>query len=918
MQSGTGEPTAQADIGGTAFDGGEGSAEELLPDRVGRFEIVGELGRGAMGVVYEGRDADLDRKVAVKLLRGRSEGQDVQRARLIREAQALARLSHPNVVQVYEVGVFGDRIFIAMELVTGRTLRSWLARERPDWRAIVAVLVKAGRGLHAAHRVGLVHRDFKPENVHVDEDGRVRVLDFGLARTTGDGAVEPGVSVETDAEGSLGRATLTRSGVMMGTPAYMSPEQFAGKPADPRSDQFGFCIVAWEALWGERPFGTGSPATLARAVRAGRLRPPPSDPAVPARLRRVLERGLSGVPARRFASMEDLLAALEGAGSAPLGRFVVGPALAAAVAGAFVLAGPRGGSEADPCAGVDADLDAVWNAEARARLDGAFRATGVHFAGPTVERVTAALDAYAEAWRAARVDACVAARVHREQSDEVAALRIGCLEGRRVGLQSMVDALAAADAATVEQAVRAVETLRPIEPCADAARLLSSGTAPDDPALAAEVERLEHRLERARAVGHAGRYAEALAGVEEVGRDAQAIEWLPLHARIAQQAGGWHVQLGNLEAGREHHARAYALALEADDLDTAAEAATATTHLLGYALQRYDEALAWSKSARALARRIGPGSLAETMALDATGSVLFRRGEYEAALPLFSEALDIASELDGDHRETIAGSLNNLAAVHHYLGRRDLAREQMQRSVEIATERLGPNHPDLGLKVQNLATFALYVHDLPAARRDFRRAHDLAVSGRGPDNPDGAVALAALAALDVDEGRLDAAAPALERALASLRAGRGERHVDVAAPMTSLGRIDAARGHLAQGRARIQEALAIAEAGVGPEHPLVAAPLEGLADLLLVEPHADPARALALAERAVQIRERRSPASPFLARARLLLARAALATGDPSRARHEVDAALAYLRTNDRMASERERAEAFRDVLGDR
>jgi tRNA A-37 threonylcarbamoyl transferase component Bud32 len=275
--------------------------------KVGRYEVLAELGTGGMGVVYRARDPELDREVAIKLLRptGTRHDPDTSRARLMREARAMARLSHPNVLTVHEVGTFEDQVFVAMEYVEGQTLADWLGETERAWDEIVQRFCAAGLGLIAAHEKGIVHRDFKPENVMVSDDARVLVLDFGLARSSEDGA-EPAEVV--DLEGIDPSLTLT--GALVGTPAYMAPELYAGRSADARSDQFAFCVALWEAVYRQRPFTGNSLPALAQSVMDGELREPIGVAPRPAWLRRALERGLSVDPDDRFATMVELVATL--------------------------------------------------------------------------------------------------------------------------------------------------------------------------------------------------------------------------------------------------------------------------------------------------------------------------------------------------------------------------------------------------------------------------------------------------------------------------------------------------------------------------------------------------------------------------------------------------------------------------------
>jgi tRNA A-37 threonylcarbamoyl transferase component Bud32 len=273
-------------------DSPPGSTPTLMPGTtVGdEFRVEGVIGAGGMGVVYKARHVKLDRLVAIKLQRTHRE----DTARLEREARAMARLSHPHVVAVYDVGTWGNDVYIAMEYVDGLSARKWL-RERPrPWREKLEMLLQAGEGLRAAHEVGLVHRDFKPDNVLVGRDGRARVADFGLARALG-------------AQGDLG-PDLTTTGSFPGTPAYMAPEQFSG-PVDGRADLFAFCVVLFEALYGMRPFAGNNLGELLYNVTAGRIQSPPARD-VPRALHRVVLSGLASDPARRPANMAVLLGEL--------------------------------------------------------------------------------------------------------------------------------------------------------------------------------------------------------------------------------------------------------------------------------------------------------------------------------------------------------------------------------------------------------------------------------------------------------------------------------------------------------------------------------------------------------------------------------------------------------------------------------
>jgi hypothetical protein len=323
-------------------------SELAAGSRVGRYLVDRPIGRGGMGIVYRARDPALNRAVAVKLLmaRGISPAERERlRARLLQEAQAMARLSHPEVMPVYDVGAFGEQLFVAMECVDGETLRQWRAAAHRSLAEVLGVYERAGSGLAAAHEAGLVHRDFKPDNVLVGRDGRVRVTDFGLARVphAAPAVVQPGADGADTAQ-----LALTRTGTLLGTPAYMAPEQLRGGVADARSDVFSFCVALYEALYGERPFEGNNLAALRTAIEGGAVRSPPIITPVPRWLRTVLLRGLKATPDERFPSMRALLNALRNARASArhrLARAASAGAIAIAALGGFAILHGAGRAE---------------------------------------------------------------------------------------------------------------------------------------------------------------------------------------------------------------------------------------------------------------------------------------------------------------------------------------------------------------------------------------------------------------------------------------------------------------------------------------------------------------------------------------------------------------------------------------------
>jgi len=322
---------------------------------IGRYQIERELGAGGMGVVHVAFDPDLERRVALKVLRAQTGGDAAKR--LQREARAMARLSHPNVVTVHEVGTAGGRDYVAMELIDGGSLAEWLRANEHAPHQIIHAFLDAGRGLAAAHHAGIVHRDFKPHNVLRSHEGRVAVTDFGLAREASSGA-DPLAETSRSGSSQSVLSGLTASGSLLGTPAYMAPEQWSGGEVTPATDQFGYCVALWEALSGERPYSGQTADELKDQVAAG----PQAldDSKIPRRVRGILRRGLDPDPSKRWRSMDELLLRLARAERKPWMVFAaIGAALIAAGVLVFVLGGKQSASAA--CASPALDPDLVWS-----------------------------------------------------------------------------------------------------------------------------------------------------------------------------------------------------------------------------------------------------------------------------------------------------------------------------------------------------------------------------------------------------------------------------------------------------------------------------------------------------------------------------------------------------------------------------
>jgi len=453
--SGDAPAAADANVGESDLEGAATAAAEAMArsdaprlkkgDSVGRLTVLESLGEGAFGIVLAAYDPELDRKVALKVLRTLGFGSayaERARVRLLREARAMARLSHPNVVTVHDVGTVQNHVYLAMEYVAGGTLAEWLAEQTRSWREILDVFRDAGRGLAAAHEAGFAHRDFKPANVLIDARGRARVADFGLV-SAGAETLEGDLLEDSGPSDSSLYSTLTRTGDIIGTPIYMAPEQHRGEEADASADQFAFCVALYQALYGRRPFAGDNYKDLVRTVLDGNVAEPPGDADVPEWIRAIVERGLSAAKGDRYPSMEALLADLErDPVAARRKRFTIAgvAAVIVALAAGLVFALMRSGGDAeDPCADTAERLVRVWDDDVKKKVREAFVATGRWHAVDTYGRVEKVLDEYAGAWVERQTEACEATRKRGEAADQLAYLRMVCLSQRLDELGDLVD-----------------------------------------------------------------------------------------------------------------------------------------------------------------------------------------------------------------------------------------------------------------------------------------------------------------------------------------------------------------------------------------------------------------------------------------------------------------------------------------------
>ncbi len=676
----------------------EGTTSARLPPRVDaptleRYDVLSFVGQGGMGTVYAAYDPRLERKVAVKLLRGASDDPR-QRARLVREAKTLARLSHPNVVTVHDVWDVEGELYIAMEFVQGQDLAQWQRQQR-TWQQVRDVYLQAGEGLAAVHDAGLVYRDFKPANVmRRDEDGVVKLLDFGLARTEVEGItnLQARSATETTSTGGTtgptgpGAQTLTRPGTVVGTPAYMAPEQLEGLPADARSDQYSFAVSLSEALYGVRPRTRWHRELETRAGAAPREspEPPPHAPHVPAWVHRVVQRGLASNPRDRFPSMRSLLRALRRDPAAQRRRLLaVAGVVSVAITGVMLVAEPP-----TPCV----PDNAVWSTGQQQAVQAGVHRAGGATAADTWRLLEPRLDGRARELWTTRQEAC-----QRHQRGLVPephyAQHVACLDRSEAALSELVGLLGRADASAVANANRAALQLPSPSSCTNVDASLSDEPEPTDPPLATRVAELRIELARANTEESVGLYDQAVARADAVVQEAARLGYRPLHAEALVQRGSARMQLGQPQAAADlDEALWSSLAIKQRRVAAEAAAKRVFVHADPQGSPRdVTEAIAL---ARSLVEGVGSAQWRTHWALsNNVGIVLALGSQYREALAAYDEALSQIPPDDDAGRFERATTLMNMVFAQQQIGRLELARVTGRRAIEDIEAVVGPAHP---------------------------------------------------------------------------------------------------------------------------------------------------------------------------------------------------------------------------------
>ncbi len=809
--------------------------------QVGRFLVLGPLGAGGMGDVFEAYDPRLERKIALKVIRG--QGQPF-RLRLLQEARALARLSHPNVISVYEAEAEDDHLFIAMELVRGVNLRQWLLRQEPTKRSIARVFAEAGRGLHAAHLAGMTHGDFKPENVMIGDDGRVLVADFGLARTEDFSEESSSTNV-----GDAALSTHTRQG---GTPAYMAPEVAAGKSGTPKSDQFSFCISLYEALTGSRPSPLDGELEVALPT------------AVPAALSRALHSGLASSTADRSGNMSVLISALEQfSGDRRRNRRILGGTLALGLAlgsiGALGLFDGSSSQQPSLCESGSGLFAKVWNDSIAAKVEERFNASGRKHASDTSTYLHKHIDQYREHWLDAYKNTCEATHVRGDQSAELLDQKMSCLGDRLVSLDALAKQWStSATPQAVDRALTAVAELPALALCNDPHEVAVRYPA-QTKELADSNKALHRQLAKADALYASGQTTQAMQLATDVAEEAKLTKPLGIRIAALKRLAELNSEIDQPRA-RQHWQRVLEEASVGGMPWAAADAAIA----LYLHRAQYEDDMVGAAAMRPIIQSIVDLSgRATTRAYywANVGNVKLTDRKEADAIPFLQQAIEVyESEIAKNGSDRILMVLArgktslSLARAHSHLGQFETATKAMNAAQHAYEEVYPSTHPGMSYLLRENAALharqgkreeavvllkeALSLLDFPE-----KSTHHLTASLQGQ-----------LGEVLISLGRAKEARRYLELALADMQQRLGTHaaftlntQITLATALRSLGVLDKAEELL-------RDAIAIQSERLGNDDAALSYPLNALGNLLVARE--DMSGAAAQYRRVVQIYER--------------------------------------------------------------
>ncbi len=769
--------TLPVDPHGPTKASGPGALSADLPagTTLHRYVLEEAIGRGGMGVVYRAHDPHLDRDVALKLLPKELGDSAADADRMLKEAQTLARLSHPNVVTVFDVGIERGQIFLVMELIRGVTLKEWLAKEKRSLRDIRRVFAAAGQGLYAAHQAGIVHRDFKPQNVLCAESGRVCVSDFGIA-------------VLGEEEQML----------VAGTPAYMAPEQQTGGKIAASADQYSFCVALEEALSGRR---------------------------IPPRLERMIRRGRAPNPVDRHPSMAKVLATLEGRRE----RLIIGGGALVVAAGVAFFAGSLQAqpNAAEVCARGAQRMAERWNPQTSGELRAALATRGPW---DLAYRVTRSLDGYAHAWQLQYEQACQATHEHGTQSADTLRRRLTCLDRRRREMETVVQLISKGEA-QLGSALQAASSLEPLQSCTDDLRLVALPALPEDRRRL--VDTLEDQVARAHALYMIGDFDDATKLAEDSLAAARKVGYPPILADALITMGAIHLRLGNSARAADHWYEASLVAEDARLDRTVADARAWLIYVVGVDLGRTQEALRIAQGARAALDRIGGDDAIEARYYDHLASVYAEGlGKTREGLRLYEQSVPLNRRAFGQDHLKVALTFYNMGVAYRRIGELDASRRALEEAIAMTDRVLG----DSSYQTTMLIDLAITEGDakrFDAAARHVKRAQELLQ--KVPDSPvylagdlDRARVEVALAA-----GDIPAALAAARRSVASYREHGLERSPWGYQNMMTLGRVLLAAKDLRAAEEQFKECKELAEELWGVDSPWVLSAELNLVDVTI-------------------------------------------------------------------------------------
>lgn len=680
---------------------------EDSPVKVGRFVIIERAGSGGMGVVYRAYDPELEREVALKLLHSKPEQ---EQERLVREARAAARVVHPNVVSIFEVGTHGSDLFVAMEYIAGSTLRAWGDEGRAP-HEIVAMHVEAGRGLVAAHAAGVIHRDYKPDNVLIGTDGRPRVADFGLARSApppDDAPSRPNAEILSTLSGVDPRTSTPRShagsptatGDVLGTPAYMAPEQFLTSAIDERADQYSFCVTLFEALTGARPFA-GRPS-FARDATPEVFETTRLD----RRVRAALQRGLALDPEDRFESMQALLDALTGP---PRGRRIAIMGGTAAVLGALALGAAlrTPPTTAQPVAACDAMGDAFDRQVAPGHVDRLLEQVETWGLEP-VAVVTRRIQAQRTTWVEVAEQACTEFHLERATTQSTFDAKMDCLHSEAAQLDLTLGIASGAPHPTRVLPVLGSST--GIIDCGNQAVVLGRAAARvrDEPR---DVAVLRERFERTETEAVVHGRAELIPKLEADEAEARTLSSPLLQAETGYELASAYTAAGRYDEAERLLLHSYRLARVSGDVDLAVDIARFLANFLtAYRDGRHAEARVWNEIALAEVDDPRVSTYTAAATLISTSHIQDMDGEAHSALATRHRAATLLHERHVPETDQLSlKAYSELAAAYHELARYELA-EQLYRMVIEARLETYPH--DRSGNAGILLSFGRMLHDL--------------------------------------------------------------------------------------------------------------------------------------------------------------------------------------------------------------